>query len=565
MKKIFFLLFISSLFFTANAQTISGVTEKFIDSVLNANYSAIEPGAVLLIAEEGKPIYQKVLGMASVELTVPMKEDYVFAIGSMTKQFTAIAILQLVQQGKLNLKDDIKLYMPDYNSHDKIITIENLLTHTAGIPSFTEMDTFSTLFNKDITLKEMVGIFQDAPLMFEPGTDWSYSNSGFNLAGMIIEKVSGMTYEDYQQKNIFDPLKMTSTTLGSKEKIIPRFVNGYQPSMVNYMPASEFSWTWPYAAGQIVSNVNDLLKWDDALYTNKILNQELIQQAFTNYKLSTGEYANYGYGWTVGEYNGVKIIRHGGAINGFLSDAIRIPEKHLYIVMLTNNTKQRPDGVMNEILNKLLHFDITGNAVPIDAEQLKKYTGTYQVNRTGGRLVSNYSDELIYRYFTIDSNNLYAQRTGGAKYKLTYLGNDEFYTTDKFSRIKFGHDAADKSIMTTNMFDVFGNYGPNDIGMKTDIPIPTERMEIELPQEVLQKYEGKYDFGGGFFIKIFIKDNKLFGQATGQGAFEMFAENETEFFLKIVDASITFQLNDAGETIGMTLHQGGDMHAKKVD
>lgn len=415
-SKNIILLFLGSIFFlSVNAQLLTPATETYIDSLMRSNYTAIEPGAVLLIAEEGKPVYRKAFGLASVELAVPNREDYVFAIGSMTKQFTAIALLQLVGQGKVQLQDDIRLYLPDYNTHGETITLENLITHTSGIPSFTEMDTFNSLVNTDIGLKEMTGIFQDAPLLFTPGTDWSYSNSGFNLAGMIIEKVSGMTYGEYLQKHIFDPLRMESTSLGAKDKIIPRFVNGYQAGATTYMPASEFSWTWPYAAGQIISNVDDLLKWDEALYTNTILDSALIHRAFTNYVLTTGEYANYGYGWAVDSYAGLTIIRHGGAISGFLSDAVRIPEKHLYIALLSNNTKQSPGEVTDAILNVLLQLNITGEAVSTDAAQLKKYTGVYEVHRSSGRLVSNYSDTPVYRYITVEGDALYMQRTGGAK------------------------------------------------------------------------------------------------------------------------------------------------------
>lgn len=564
MKKINSIIVLILISFFIQAQSLPDATVKYIDSIMLANYSVIEPGAVLLIAKEGKPVYRKAFGMANMQLTVPMKEDYVLAIGSTTKQFTAVAIMQLVQDGKINLKDDIKKYLPDYNTHGKTITIENLITHTSGITSFTEIDTFAKLVNTDITLKEMVGIFQDEPLLFEPGTDWSYSNSGFNLAGMIIEKVSGMSYGDYLEKNIFDPLRMSSTTLGSKQKIIPRFVNGYDAMSVDYAPASEFSWTWPYAAGQIVSNVDDMLKWDEALYGNKILKQQYLQQAFTNYTLSTGEKANYGYGWAIGEYGGKKIIRHGGAISGFLSDAIRIPDDHIYMIMISNNTKQRPDDVMNPILNKIMGFGITDKEVDLSKYKFPEYEGTYQVFRSGGRLVSNYSDEPIYRYITAGKDGLYAQRTGGSKYKLTYVGNDEFYTTNPFSRIKFNRDA-DNNITSTRVYDIFTNYGPDDIGMKTDIPLPSEKTEIDVPLDILNRYTGNYDFGGGFFIKIFIKDKKLFGQATGQGAFELFAQSETEFFLKIVDAAITFNVDNTGVTTSMTLHQGGDMTAKKVE
>lgn len=565
MKKVFTtanLLFF--LFLSVSAQLITPEKEKFIDSLLKANYNVLEPGAVVLVAQNGKPVYRKAFGMASMELAVPLKEDHVFAIGSMTKQFTGVCILQLAQEGKLNVHDDIKKYLPDYNTHGRTITIEHLVTHTAGIPSFTELDTFASIVNKDITPKEMLELFQDEELLFEPGSDWSYSNSGFNVAGVIIEKVSGMKYEDYLQKKIFEPLNMTSTTTGSKEKIITRMVNGYSPGTVSYMPAGEFSWTWPYAAGMIVSNVDDLLKWDNALYTNKILKEEYRKIAFQNYVLNTGDSANYGYGWSVSSFNGKKIIRHGGAIDGFLSDGMRIPAEELYVVIFTNNTKQRPDDITNEIVNELLNLGIESKETAFQNEVIEDYTGTYELFRLGGRLVSNYSDEPMYRYITMEKDGLYSQRTGGAKTKLTYIGNDEFTLGDKFTRLRFLRNTSN-AVNAIMMYDALGSYGPNDTGLKTNIPLPSAKTEITIAENILEKYTGKYDFGGGFFIQVFVKDKILYGQATGQGAFQLFAESETKFFLKVVDATIEFHVNENGIAESMTLFQGGEMKATKVE
>ncbi|MFN3939855.1 MAG: serine hydrolase, partial [Chitinophagales bacterium] len=527
-------------------------------------YSVLEPGAVVLVAQNGIPVYRKAFGMASLELAVPLKEDHVFAIGSMTKQFTGVCILQLAQEGKLHLQDNINKYLPDYNTHGRKITIEHLLTHTSGIPGFTELDTFASILNKDVTPPELLALFQEEELLFEPGSDWSYSNSGYNVAGVIIEKVSGMKYEDYLQKKIFDPLHMTSTTTGSKNKIIPRMVNGYSPGAASYSPAREFSWTWPFAAGMIVSNVDDLLKWDEALYTNKILNEEYRKIAFQNYVLSTGDSANYGYGWAIGNFEDKKIIRHGGAIDGFLSDAMRIPSAHLYIAILTNNTKQSPVDITNEIANTLLNLGINASETALNKKEMEDFAGTYALRRLGGRLVSNYSAEPMYRYITIEEDGLYSQRTGGSKNKLTYVGNDAFTFGNKFTRLLFLRHM-DNSIKGLMIYDVLGGYGPNDIALKTHIPLPAAKTEIALSADILKKYEGKYDFGGGFFMQIFVKDKILYGQATGQGAIQLYAESETKFFLKIVDATIEFHVNETGVVESMTLFQGKEMKAMKVE
>ena len=174
--------------------------KSLADSLMRINYPSDGPGMSLLISRNGTPIYKKAFGMANIDLSIPLTTENVFDIGSMSKQFTAVCILELAETGKLNLNDDIKKYLPDYNTHGKIITIENCLNHTSGIPSFTELKGFDSLYQKKLTVKERKDFFENHDLLFEPGTDFSYSNSGYFLLALIIEKVSGMSYDDYIKK-----------------------------------------------------------------------------------------------------------------------------------------------------------------------------------------------------------------------------------------------------------------------------------------------------------------------------------------------------------------------------
>ncbi len=564
--KPFLLLFIFFISISVLAQVPGQETLNYIDSLMSNSYKPEAPGAVVLAAVDGKPVFEKAYGLANVELNVPNKPEFLFAIGSMSKQFTAVSILKLAQEGKLSLNDDITKYLTGYNTHGRKITIENLLTHTSGITSYTEKADFMKEFILDKTKEEMRDYFMNDSLLFEPGTDWSYSNSGFLLAGMIVEKVSGESLYEFEEENIFKPAGMEHTYFGMRDSVIPGFVNGYDKIGNNkYKESSYFSWSWPFGAGQIISSAEDLLKWDEALYTNKIVDQKLLEKGWNSYKLFDGEKTNYGYGWGVGEYKGTKIIRHGGAINGYLSDGIRIPSKHIYTVILSNFTGFGPAEINQKIAFKLagIQIDIP-KIISLAPGELNEYTGVYEVHRSGSRITTNSSKEKVYRYLTVKDDTLYSQNTGSGKAAVFPTEKDLFVFDKSTTFLKFNRDDSGKIASLTIYSEPLG-YGPNENEPKTSLPIPSERKEINLTAEQLQRYRGAYDFGSNFQLKIFIKEDKVFGQATGQPAVELFPESEKRFFLKVVDASIDFNFNDEGKITGLVLHQGGDYKAQKIE
>lgn len=538
--------------------------EKQIDSLMKSNYAATEPGAVLLIAQNGVPVFHQAYGLANMELKVFNQLEYVFAIGSMSKQFTTVCLLHLQDAGKLSLDDDIKKYLPEYNTHGELITIRHLLTHTSGIPSFTEMDTFLSLFNIDLNTSDISKIFMDKPLLFKPGTNWSYSNSGYTLAGMIVEKVSGITLETYLWKHLFLPAEMYRSGIGSNDKVIARMVTGYDIGNLGYMPTKEYSWSWTFAAGGIVSTTSDLLLWDESFYDDKILSKKARAEAFSPYLLANGTSTNYGLGWDVGYYKDIQFIRHGGAIGGFLSEAVRIPSEHMYIVILSNNTSKGPAASVDKILNIVFDLGIESVDIYESENDLSEYTGVYQIERTGGRLVSNYSKDMKYRYISTDGSVLFSQITGGSKVELNRIGKDEFTNGDPYTRFIFNRNDKNE-IIGISVVNLPTGLGPIDYSPKTALPLPEEKKNIVVLSEILEKHAGIYDFGSGFQIAVTVADNRIFIQATGQSKFEIFAESETQFYLTVVDASIEFLVDENGNTTGMILHQGGDYPGEKIE
>lgn len=350
MKTISKLLIIMLLVFQ---NAFSQISEAKIDSLIPSKFKAENPGGVFLAVKKGKVLYRKAFGMADLELNIKMKPEFVFEIGSMTKQFTAISVLILAEQGKLKLDDEITKYVPDYPTNGNRITIHHLLTHTSGIKDFTSMKAIKNIAREDLSPKDLVGFFKNEPIDFKPGEQYKYCNSGYVLLGYIIEIVSGESYEDFITENIFKKAGMQNTFYASHDKIIKNRVSGYRDKegLVN---ANYISFAIPYASGSIMSNVDDLAKWQHALDTNIILGKAFTQKAFTNYKLNNGNYIDYGYGWHLEKVKNKIVREHGGSIFGFKSMGVYVPEEEIYVVGLSNCDCNSPTAVVKDITLQLM-------------------------------------------------------------------------------------------------------------------------------------------------------------------------------------------------------------------
>jgi CubicO group peptidase (beta-lactamase class C family) len=309
--------------------------EAKIDELLNTKFNAKTTGAAIIITQKGKTIYRKAFGQSNVELGVKMKPENVFEIGSLTKQFTAVSILMLVEQGKISLQDEITKFIPDYPTHGQKITVHHLLNHTSGIKSYTKMRKVFAVARNDMKPLEFIKFIRDEPVDFNPGEKYKYNNSGYIILGYIIEKVSGFSYAEYVQENIFDPLNMTNSMYISHRKMIKKRASGYH-NRKGYQNATYISSTLPYAAGGLMSTIDDLSLWQQALTANTLLKKETLQKAYTNYTLNNGEKINYGYGWNIKTISNEVSYEHGGSIMGFKSMGVYIPSKGIYVVTLTN-------------------------------------------------------------------------------------------------------------------------------------------------------------------------------------------------------------------------------------
>lgn len=530
-----------SLVLSFNSSVFSQSLESKIDHLLSKNFNPNSTGISVLVAKEGKPIYQKAYGLANLELEVLMTPNHVFEIGSITKQFTAISILMLEEQGKLSLDDDITKYIPDYPTHGNSITIHHLLNHTSGIKSYTSIRRFRSLIKTDLSPKEIIDAFKNEPANFNPGDEYSYSNSGYIILGYIIEKITNQSYETFIQKNIFDIIDMSSSYYGSKTKIIKNRVNGYKKSGKTFANADYLSMTIPYAAGSLMSTTGDLLKWQNALNNNTLISKESFQKAANGSKLNNGTHIPYGYGLHRKKINGSESIEHGGSIFGFKSMGIYLPEEKIFVSALSNCGCKSPTLLTKKIAALAIGKPIPEieDSIHLNEEALQKWTGTYMF------------DKNTIRHITTKANKIFNQTEGKSKKRLYPLSSNTFIFKSGFPTYEFSINKEGKKELKIITDD------KTHVGYEINKAPPSEEKEIKISSDTLEKYIGKYQLQPDFIITVTTEGSKIFGQATNQPKFRLFSESETKFFLKAVKASIDFNKNSTGAVTSLTLHQNG--------
>ena len=339
----------------AQASVLAQDKAAKIDELMKTYNSYRQFNGAVLVAENGKVIFKMGYGMANMEWNIPVETDTKFRLGSITKQFTSMLILQLVQEGKIKLDGKLTDYLPDYrkDTGDRI-TIHQLLNHTSGIPSYTGMPNFfQDVSRNPYSVSDFVKKFTSGDLEFEPGTKFKYNNSGYFLLGAIVERVTGKPYEQVLKERIFDPLGMKNTGYDHYETILARRAAGYEKRSGGFVNAPYLDMSLPYAAGSLYSTVEDLYLWDQALYTEKLLSTQLKE---VMYKASLN---NYAYGWVIrkaplgAQDEQVTIIEHGGGINGFNTLITRMPDSKNLIVLL-NNTGGTKLGEMSQKIAAIL-------------------------------------------------------------------------------------------------------------------------------------------------------------------------------------------------------------------
>lgn len=522
-----------------------------IDQLLAGTFQPDAPGAAVIVVRDGHVILRKGYGLANLELGVPVKPEMVFRLASVAKQFTALAILMLSEEGKLALTDDVTQYLPGYPTHGQTVTIENLLTHTGGIKEYELLPARLALSRNDLTPEELIALFQDEPLDFAPGEQWAYSNSGYVLLGAIIETVSGMRYAEFIQQRIFTPLGMEHSYYDDTTHIIPGRVAGYAPTADGYANAAYMSMTQAYAAGALASSVDDLARWDAALYTGELVKQRTLRRAFQAYSLENGQSTGYGYGWVIGNYAGHTIAQHNGGINGFSTQVMRLPDDKVYIAILSNGESRAPVlgslafQIATLVIGKPYH-DPT--AITLPTATLARYEGVYQFNPQTRIVVRRDGDQLLLPL-------------GGQSQVLVPLSSTEFFIRGVPLRIRFVEDA-DGAVTGLQLQQ---NFSAWFVAVKSDEPLPATRVPAQVDPALYTQYVGEYQLAPGLTLTVSTEEENLFGQVSGEAKVGLLPESESKFFLVEADVQIEFTRDAAGNVTGLVLYQSGqEIPGRKV-
>jgi CubicO group peptidase (beta-lactamase class C family) len=514
--------------------------EIFIDNFYSSLKGKEAPGIALLVAKEGKVLYKKGFGYADVKSKIPVTPDTKFRIGSVTKQFTAAAILKLQEKNLLSVNDKLSKYVPDFARGDEV-TIHHLLTHTSGIHSYTGRGDFIAKVTKTVSPDTLINTIKNDPYDFNPGERMLYNNSGYFLLGYIIGKVSGKPYDVYLKETFFDPLKMENTGMHYAGIKLQNEAKGYAKDNGKYDDALNWDMSWAGAAGALYSTVDDLLKWNEALFGGKVLNEKSLNAALTPAVLKNGAEPGmqYGYGLIKSKFRGTEIIGHGGGLHGFITQLSYYPTEKLTVVMFSNTAEPEvnfdPNKIAEVFLWDKMEKQKSYTESSVKPADLKIFTGRYDL--LGSAVI----------IITEENNKLYAQLTGQPKFEIFPSSENEFFWKVVDAKIKFIKD--EKGEISQAILYQNGQ----ELKAKR---LPEEKI-VQINPAILDNYIGKYKLNDNIIVTVSKENNKLFAQPTNQAKVELLPLSETDFVIKEINAKVSFVKDESGKVKKFMLNMNG--------
>ena len=517
-----------------------------IDALLAGIYTPNLPGATVIVVKDGRVVLRKAYGLANVELQVPMQPESVLALASLSKQFTAAAILKLAEEGRLSVSDEISKLLPSYPTHGQKVLIEHLLTHTSGLNALSETSDLRAVSSQEGKLIDVLGDWvKDLPPDSAPGERWAYSNWGYNLLGAIIEQVSGQSYAEYLRRQIFEPLGMSHTYYADRRQIIPLRATGYDApaeAVFNVLPSRSRIFL-PSGAGGLLSTIDDLARWDEALYGDRILSAASKAKMFTPFRLNGGASTGYGYGWDIGDYDGHWVQEHAGGTTGFVSHMVRMPDDHVFVVILSNRASMAMplQATAHRVAAIALGRPIADPvAVPVAAADLDRLAGTFRGNDVGTFTVTREDAGLI------------ARIPGFEKIQLMPVGPLTFRTrlvTWTFV-FEMGADGRSSRVRVKD-------WKLNDVAERSTPVEQQPRPVVTLAPAQLDGCVGEYESLNGVLIRIERSGDHLTATPTGQPGVDIFPSSPVEFSTKDGAVRFTFVKNENAVVVGYLRAAGG--------
>lgn len=517
-----------------------GISEK-LTRKLKTVTSESTSGVAIMAFRDGKLILKAAGGMADIENKIPATVDTKFRIGSISKQFTAMSVIRLAERGKLSLQDPLSKYFPNL-PNAKEITLENLLTHTSGLPCYTSKPGFYQRVTVAAKPEQVISFFEKDMPDFKPGTNFKYCNSGYFLLGEIVAKVSGQSFAAYLDTEFFKPLGMNNTGIFDNSKPPQKMAFGYSLLEDKYQPALNWDMSWAGGCGAMYSTVGDLILWNEALYSGKVISKESLKNATTPFKSSLGaNTGDYGYGLMIGKHRRIPIISHSGGLQGWTAELAYYPEQKCSVAVLTNAMPANPD------LNPKLIARSIANRV---LEDIFKSVPPPQVDPS---IKPNVYPEYIGKYdyvqavmeITVDNNRIFATITGQEPVELLPMGKDEFFWKDVEAEITFMRN--DQGEITAALHSQFG-----DSFLASRIS-----ENVAFSEKQMDAFVGRYQYGPGTIMTCTREGKQLFAQLTGQAKLPIFPVNETTFAWKLVEAKVEFIKDNKGRITTARHSQNG--------
>jgi len=513
------------------------------DSLLANSYSATGPGAAVIVTENGKTVYAAGRGLADVERKTPITAATHFRMASITKQFTAAAVLRLAEQGKLSLDDPLSKFLPAYPAPGASATVRQLLNHSGGMMPYTNIPGFRVEANtgKAYSTEQLIAVFKDVPPPSKPGEKWDYNNSGYVLLGAILEKVTGKSWDQAVGDLVTAPLKLTTIRTGIGADGTPGMAVGYTDKDGKVAIAEKIHMSMPHAAGALVGTVGDLADWGNALHNGKLLAPATYTAMTGTTTTADGNTQPYGYGIQSGDVRGRKEIGHGGNIDGFSTDSIYLPKEKIFVAVFANSDSPQSDP--RTVVRRLAALAV-GDAYP-------KFTAQPVVMKAVEPLLGVYAFADTERTFFARDGKLYARRAGGGEAEVFLAGgNKYFYGSDNLSWFEVTPDSSGKPQIA------FHQQGSNKAEIGTyKGPPPPDAPAFAVSAATLDSYAGSYTSMEGVFV-FKHEGGGLTVKLDEQSTLPMKAVSANEFEVTQVGAKIRFNAKD-GKVGSITLFQGG--------
>lgn len=501
----------------------------------------------VLIADDDQILLNKGYGHNNIQYNILNSGQTKFAIGSITKQFVALGIMQLEEDGKINVTDTVDKYIGGLK-HGKEITVHQLLIHSSGLYNVTNDLTFFEL--QDASPEQVIDLIRERQLNFTPGSEYEYSNTNYILLGMIIEKITGQSLEEYLTGNIFEPLNMKDTGMSYGENPGFAVATPYQGYIDVFEVDDKPLLAHAYGSGNMYSTVEDLYRWSQALDTDTLVSKETKDKIFKGH-MDLSHDIGYGYGWIVSDNGEGKILMHDGATLGFSSIIFKDTYNDVSIIALTNRRLQDVYGIQTGLESILSGDDFDLNNIPekpteikVDPSEYDKYLGRYM----GVEPTTN-TDLII--DVVKDSDKLYLRMEGAEDIEIFPEADNRFFTKIAEMTIEF---ILNEEGETTKLILI------NPLG----IPIEADNEkfaqvieEVQVSEDILDRYTGDYQLMEEFILTVTRDGSVLSAQATGQDSFELFATSETNFRYRNIAATIEFLADDKGQVTEILFKQMG--------